>query len=83
MGSHFCILTVKFTLALFFGSYPWLFFPVEWSLSPNVGSKRTWDLTVTVAPFGFRWQHLQNAFLAVELEDLCSFHRVKGSHPSE
>lgn len=54
MGVTFCILPLKFThftddlaLALFFGSYPWLFIPVEWRLSPGVGSGMMWDLTVT------------------------------------
>lgn len=50
----FLILTLKFTcytddlpLALFFVSYRWLLIPAEWSLSPNVGSRRMWDLTLT------------------------------------
>lgn len=53
MSVSFCILLLKFTqftdlvLALFFGSYPWLFIPVEWSLFPKVGSGRVWAFTVT------------------------------------
>lgn len=61
-GCSFFILTLKFThftddlpLALFFGSYPWLLIPVEWSLSPDVGSRRMWDFTMTqFCPISFQ-----------------------------